>query len=825
MTHALKIIEAETRQLGYRDDAVRKNYTYSDVWALGSAATRSVPFAAFTQTPPSYRSAAFAVVEAGERDVGALVSEHRALGAPLMFVIEADFVSVWQVTGNRPRWLVKATLDELPKLFADRKEEWKPDAIHRAKAIGKVETGYQLDFVDAGLISAIEGEIHSKLDRLLRDALASSRETSGSIDDRDLFRGVFRLLAAKLLMDRVHPTALEWDNNDVTSVINRIGAYYHLPARTDLAPTRGRKPALQAAWNTLRAGLNVANISADDLAFVYENTLVTDQARRDFGTHSTPAHVAEYIVNRLRLWEYGTRPQTVFEPFTGAGVFLVSALRHMRDGLPHDWTDEARHALLVKHIGGAEVDVFACEVATLSLILADYPNANGWQIEQADLFEDDALEKRIKAADVILCNPPFESFNQKERHKYREAAQMNGSKAIFALEVALRAKPSALGFVVPRALLVDRSYRDLRRQVEACYREIELVSLPDGIFNVSEADTALLIAREPLTATRQQHVRSSEVFDRDIKTFRQTGAPSRTRDSVREQPGEEGDLWLPPLSSLWEYLSVNPKVGTQVHGHWGLRWNGGDQSSRSRPKPATGWSLGVLNSIDLNQFKLGEASYLDTREAEVYGALNLPWSEPKILANAGRKSRKYWCFAAVMNPTGLVASQQYIGLWPKNDQVDLNALTAVLNGPVVNAFMREHSFDKRFRINTLLNAPLPVRLPARLGELARLYARLLSIKRRDDEQLVGILDEMDALVLAAYDLPPRLERALLAAFKDDERPLAHAWNAWGIEDDDACFSLEERRRGIANAAGGNWVQKELSPLPEEEAKMLAPFWE
>jgi hypothetical protein len=823
MTGALKIIEAETRQLGYRDDAVRKNYMYSDVWASGSAATRSVQLAAFTQTPPSYRSAAFAVVEAGNRDAGALVSEHRALGAPLMFVIEAEFVSVWQVTGSRPHLLLKATLDELPKLFADRKEEWKPDAIHRAKAIGKVEAGYQLDFIDAGLVTAIEGEIHSKLDRLLRDALASSREATGSIDDRDLFNGVFRLLAAKILMDRAHPTASDWDNDDVASVIDRIGAYYHLPTRSKLAPTG--KLALQAAWNTLRAGLHVANISADDLAFVYENTLVTDQARRDFGTHSTPAHVAEYIVNRLRLWEHGTWPQTVFEPFTGAGVFLVSALRHMRDGLPHEWTDEARHALLVKHIGGAEVDAFACEVATLSLILADYPNANGWQIEQTDLFQDGALESRIKAADVILCNPPFESFTGDERRKYREAAQTNGSKAILALEVALRAKPSALGFVVPRALLVDRSYRDLRRQVEAYYREIELVSLPDGVFNVSEADTALLIAREPLTVKRQQHVRSSEVFDRDIKTFKLTGVPSRTRDSVRWHPGAEGDLWLLPLSSLWEYLSVNPRVGAFMHGHWGLRWSGGDQSSRSRLTPATGWSLGVLNSHDFSQFKLGKISYLDTREAEVYGALDLPWSEPKLLANAGRKSRKYWCFAAVVDRTGLIASQQFIGLWPNDDQVDLDALAALLNGPVVNAFMREHSFDKRFRINTLLSAPLPPRIPPRLGELARLYAKQLSMAWRDDHQLALLLDEIDALALAAYDLPPRLERALLAAFNDGDRPLAHAWNAWSIENDEACISLEERRLGIASTAGGNWVERELSPLPEEEVKLLTPFWE
>lgn len=824
MTRALKIIEAETKRLGYRDDAVRKNYSYSDVWASGSAVIRSVPFAAFTQTPPSYRSAAFAVVESDKRNADEIVREHRALGAPLMFVIEADIVSVWQVTGNRPRLLARTSFDELPKLFADRKEEWKPDTIHRAKAIGKIETGYQLDFVDVGLVSAIEGEIHTKLDRLLREALASSRAATGSIDDRNLFKGVFRLLAAKILMDREHPTASDWNNDEVATIIDRIGAYYHLPAGSDLTPTKSSKLALQAAWNTLRTGLNVANISADDLAFIYENTLVTDQARRDFGTHSTPAHVAEYIVNRLRLWEHGSRPQTVFEPFTGAGVFLVSALRHMRDGLPHDWTDEARHALLVKHIGGAEIDSFACEVATLSLILADYPNANGWQIEQADLFADGALERRVKGADVILCNPPFESFTDRERRTYRDAARINGSKAIFALEVALRNKPSGLGFVVPRALLVDRNYRDLRRQVEAYYREIELVSLPDGVFNVSEADTALLIAREPLTASRQQHVRSSEVFDRDIKSFAQAGAPSRTRDSVR-QPGSEGDLWLPQLSQLWEYLAGNPKLGTLVEGHWGLRWHGGDQASHSRPKPAAGWTLGVMNSIDLSQFKLGEVSYLDTRRGEVYGALDLPWAKPKILANAGRKSRKYWCFASAVDRSGLVASQQFIGLWTRVADVDLDGLCALLNGPVVNAFLREHSFDKRFRINTLLSVAIPTRLPAQLGDLVRTYVKHLAAKRPDEEQLTRILDEIDALVLAAYDLPPRLERALLASFKDDERPLAHAWSPWDVDEDDACISLQERRRGIASAASGNWIQSELAPLPDEEAKLLTPFLE
>ena len=41
--------------------------------------------------------------------------------------------------------------------------------------------------------------------------------------------------------------------------------------------------------------------------------------RAQFGTHSTPRHVADYILDAFRLWEFGTQPLKVYEPFTGAG--------------------------------------------------------------------------------------------------------------------------------------------------------------------------------------------------------------------------------------------------------------------------------------------------------------------------------------------------------------------------------------------------------------------------------------------------------------------------------------------------------------------------
>ena len=118
--------------------------------------------ATFTHTPPSYRSAALGVVTEDRRDPYVVVDEHRALGAPILFVVAQNEVSVWQVrTATPPRLIDRLPLAELPALFERNRDVWQPDAIHRAKSIGAVELNYQLDFVDVGLLPAIEGEIHT----------------------------------------------------------------------------------------------------------------------------------------------------------------------------------------------------------------------------------------------------------------------------------------------------------------------------------------------------------------------------------------------------------------------------------------------------------------------------------------------------------------------------------------------------------------------------------------------------------------------------------------------------------------------------------------
>jgi len=387
--------------------------------------------------------------------------------------------------------LERVPATQLPALFARYRDSWTPQALHRAMALGLPRGPVQSDFVDLGLLPAIEQEVQRKLHQTMAgvlDLLLPSQ--SGGDRDKAAFRLTFRLLAAKILIDREHPAAAGWAQENVEAVLNGIQGYYGLGLLgIDVAAVGADHIA--AAWWRLRQSISLRNISSDSLAFVYENTLVIADTRKLFGTHSTPRPVAEYVLSRIDPSRYDPEKVRIAEPFAGAGIFLVAALRELRDQLPPEWPAERRHRFLVGRLAGAELDAFACEVATLSLILADYPNANGWHMHSTDLFKAGALEAFLKDATLVVGNPPFEDFTAEERLEYAEAFAISPSKAMVALHAAIDAKPEALGFVLPRGVLQQTKYRKLRRRLAAAYGRVELVSLPDRIFEKATYPCAL----------------------------------------------------------------------------------------------------------------------------------------------------------------------------------------------------------------------------------------------------------------------------------------------------------------------------------------------
>ena len=116
--------------------------------------------------------------------------------------------------------------------FRAIEKKWGPDAVMRAKNIGTPVGPAELDWVDTGLIPALEAEVGTKLDRMLRRALqdariAHRRSTGHQPDDEPLFRLVFRLLAAKVFKDRQVPGFRQLDARaDPREALRKVCDYY-----------------------------------------------------------------------------------------------------------------------------------------------------------------------------------------------------------------------------------------------------------------------------------------------------------------------------------------------------------------------------------------------------------------------------------------------------------------------------------------------------------------------------------------------------------------------------------------------------------------------
>jgi hypothetical protein len=823
-------IERELLGLGYSADALHRAYSFADV--LDSAAqTRTVALAAFTQTPESFRSAAFGVIEGGS-DSAAAVMANRALGAPIFFSIDSTDVGVWAVGAQAPRLLERVPVDQLSDLFSRYHDSWTPQALHRAKSLDLPRGPIQVDFIDLGLLPAIEQEVQHKLHRTMAEVLDLLLPSDAEQErQKDAFRLTFRLLAAKILIDREHPAAADWAHEDASAVLSGIQGYYGLGLLgSEVAAVSA--DGIVAAWARLRSSITLRNISSDSLAFVYENTLVTADTRKLFGTHSTPRPLAEYVLSQIDLSSCDPETVRIAEPFAGAGIFLVAALRELRDLLPPDWPADRRHQFLVDRLVGAELDAFACEVATLSLILADYPNANGWHIRSTDLFKVGALSTFLEGATLILCNPPFEDFTVEERQDYPEAFAVSPSKAMVALHAAIDARPEALGFVLPRGVLQQAKYRKLRSRLAAAYARVELVSLPDRIFEKATYPCALLIAsdRRPLAnATMPVRLISKTVADAGRAQFLVNGVVTSRRETIR--PASEGDLWIGELDAIWSYLADAPLLGDHVEIFRGLQWRSQREGVHDEPGPKR--VRGLYKPADsLMPFSLMRPVWLSTDPGlNLYpGPLTRAWDKPKVLINNQRSSRGPWRLVAAADDSGLWASQQFTGIWPTDDY-DIRALAAILNGPLANAFVTEHSTDHDFTNVMLASMPIPRKLDmVALGAAVREYEALLDEKRHavlvghdHDSRLDRLLVWIDAIVLDGYDLPPRLERQLFSYFEGHDRPVRHAFSGWLPADLKGYVPLYEWLSRDHASNQGAWVLDVFRPVPAEENDALARF--
>ena len=381
-----------------------------------------VPLLAFADQPFDSRTASVAALDqqrVAESDIAAM----RPLGAPLVFARLPDHYQLWLQGRDRPRFHIRLNDRELNGFFDQHREALAPDAIYRAKVWGRLERGFQLDFVDAGFLPMVEEEAGQKLTNLVERVVAETKHSLGwgeisEADGRWLLQSIFWLLAAKILQDKMVPGFVRLDLTEVEDVYDRLAKHYQSesPRPIQISNTR-RHDALVAASKDIKAFSHCGSVSTEALGFLYESALIDRSIRIKLGTHSTPTWLVDYIVGRLRRWiEKGIAvdKRRVFEPACGHAGFLIAAMRLLSELRPPDWP-QARKPYLRERLHGLELDPFALEVARLCLTLADVPNPNGWALTEDNMFTANLLEKGISDATIILGNPPFENFTSRER--------------------------------------------------------------------------------------------------------------------------------------------------------------------------------------------------------------------------------------------------------------------------------------------------------------------------------------------------------------------------------------------------------------------------
>ncbi len=232
----------------------------------------------FSHRPFDARSAC---IVAGEEsgDPIRLVKACRQIGAPIALVVHQANLQWWQQQPTEPRLIATFDSTQVGPFFRSNQGRLSPESIYRAKTRSRFETEYQLNFVDAGLMPIVESEIGRSLGKLTERLIVGMRTATESIgtdgNGKLLFKAAFWLLAAKILHDKGVDGFAVIDLTDVSIVFDAVSAHYGAPAPHLSLDFPIPIAALRDAAAIVSRFSNLAHVTTESLAYLYENTLIS----------------------------------------------------------------------------------------------------------------------------------------------------------------------------------------------------------------------------------------------------------------------------------------------------------------------------------------------------------------------------------------------------------------------------------------------------------------------------------------------------------------------------------------------------------------------
>lgn len=756
-------------KIGYRHNLIRRDYQFSDLLSPG-VPVRTIGRAIFGQEPLDYRSACFGLQLAAPNQASDIVVNHlRALGAPQILLVNNGVTERWAVTEKDSRLLDKYKTANLHNVIVQNQQNWNPQSIIRAKSGFSRPDPTQLDFVDIGLLPALEHEAARKIDTLLSLLLNHTEEEFKkrrlAFDASLIFRIVFSLLAAKLLKDRDFVGSAAIDFSVPQTALNAVSEHYG-PSLSSVSKLP--VSVLSTISSEIGQSFSLKNISVDTLTYIYENTFVTPESRRSFGIHSTPSYVADYLLSQVPIENLPRNYWHTLDPMSGHGILLIAAMRRMRDLLPRDWGGQRRHKFFIDHLHGIEIEPFSVEVARMCLMLADFPEANGWDIQQQDAFADAVLENNAQKTMILIANPPFEKTRGK-------AASVPKPLEFIKRTLPHLPQESLIGLILPRSFLDSTTYKHERKLLIDNFEISTITTLPDRIFLRSYAETTLITARKkkPKSLSRLIY---REVRDPQRDIFK-TKYGVTWQEKVSQSHFSEtqsNKLVVPLLSSLWDRLKSNSHIDDIADIKTGIRYKARLSDAVVLESDSTsGGREGIFNISDtFYQYDASNTVYMSMNKQYIQNAaINCIWEAPKVIIPAARMARGPWRYAAAIDTQKRVFSRRFYGAWPKSSEISVYTLAALLNSPIPQAFVYCNTSERDILIRTYNGIPIPrieelVQANTIITDLVKEYLKDLET---NNPHICKTLLKIDALMLKLYSLSPKLERQLLDIFWGENR--------------------------------------------------------
>lgn len=785
-TQLVQAASAFLMTAGYDPSCLVSEYRFTWRTEDGTLANEVADLVAFADRPYSMRSACIAVNDlSSASQTPTILARLAYLSVPVALIATPTDVALWSIRRDLEPVLLDRTdrAEWTSATFRSRLADLGPSALLAAK-----QGTAQLTFVDAGLWDWAEKITADTLVRLLEGLLARSLESlatsvrSSQAAQRAIVRLVFQLFACRVLEDKGVITA------DLNPDAALAEAHAHFSENIDQTITTSRYVSdaiVNDVHQSLKSRFAFASLTTEMLGQAYENALVTPQFRKQQGIYYTPPSITKYILRRLPIEGIEQDERILVDPACGSGSFLLAGFERLNTILPAGWSPGLRHQYLRSRILGFDTDAFAREVATLSLLLADLQNKNGWKIREADVTSLDVKTAGGKRPTIVVTNPPFKEIKEGQGVRRELAAD------IMVRLVNLLEGNGLMGIVLPQSVLVSRAGRESRDVLLAKGELLEVATFPGGVF-YSHADTAVVLFRKHSDRPKSHApaVTIRELRAQDLSRFEQLGSFTRTysADAERWRSDQDRRFVISPLFDLWQRVEgIFEPLKTFAAIKAGLQVKATDKTSVSSTKRRDDVAF-----VDRLQFLrpfalLTDAGYPPQwlhygpqlhrqRDEKIF-------KSKKILVNANRNPGSPWRLVAAEAPANLYFSLNFHGLVLKPNALRPEHLIAILNSPVANAWIDAQTRGRWINVETLGRLPIPIVDPsaadilsARVRELHRIRVAQLKSDVFADEYAdaeptaARLLVEIDEIIYDSYRLSKRERGDVESVMRPGKRP-------------------------------------------------------